>query len=94
MKEKLKNHKYITKFGMMILGIVAVLMYLKVIYIISIKIYEPTVSKLLSVVHVEAIHVVLNFILIYPALAIFYIIVPIDVFRVVYTNFRKDIFGY
>ncbi|HDS3868671.1 TPA: hypothetical protein QHS31_002733 [Staphylococcus aureus] len=94
MNQKLKKHKYITKTGLIVLGIIVVILYLQALHIISTEIYVPTISKMLNYINGEFTHKVLNFVLIYPPLVIFYIIAPIDVFRLVYKRFRKDIFDY
>lgn len=94
MKAKLKSHKYITKFGMVILGIIAVLLYLYVINIFFTKTYFPTIFKSLSSFKNEVTRTVVKSLLTILPVFIFYLIAPIDVFRIVYKYFRKDIFGY
>ena len=84
MKQKVKNHKYMTKTGLLILSVIAVILYFRVINII----YSNIVNN-------DVIHQTTSILLLYPpTIIIFYLIMPIHIFSIVYKKFRKDTLGY
>lgn len=94
MKQKVKNHKYITKAGLLILSVIAVILYFRVINIFYTDIYLDMIFKLINSVDNDVIHKTASILLVYPPIILFYIIIPIDIFRVGYKKCRKDILGY
>ncbi len=94
MRKKLKKHKYITKTGLLILSLIAVVLYFRFINIFYTDIYLDMIFKLINSVDNDVIHETASILLVYPPIILFYLIIPIHIFSMVYKNFRKDILGY